>query len=237
MTDPSTTSAGGAAVASADLDRGLAAYRQMVLIRRFEEAAQALHQAGAIRGSQHQCIGQEATSVGVCQALHEDDVIFITYRGHGQALAKGMPPLALMAELLGRSIGCCGGYGGSMHLTDVEHGVMVGNAIVAAGLPMAVGAALTFQLERSRRVAVAFFGDGATNQGTFHEALNLASLWKAPVLFACENNLYSEMTPLAETTVVTDLVRRAAAVGVPGEAVDGNDVGSSSRPPHGRSRR
>jgi pyruvate dehydrogenase E1 component alpha subunit len=199
-------------------------YRTMLLIRRFEEQCVKLYQGGEIRGSLHPCIGQEATAVGACYALRRDDYITCTYRGHGQALAKGLDPKEAMAELLGRRTGCSQGKGGSMHFTDPRVGLLGENAIVGAGIPIAVGAALSAQLDRSDRVAVTFFGDGAVNQGVFHEALNLAAIWKAPVIFFCENNLYSEMTPIRAMVNVERLADRAAAYGMPGVTVDGYDV-------------
>ncbi len=200
------------------------AYRQMFIIRKFEEAIRDLYQQGKIRGSFHPCVGQEATAVGGCWPLRRDDAMSCTYRGHGHALAKGLSPRAAMAEMLGRATGCCKGKGGSMHFTDMPNGLLVANAIVAAGLPHAAGFALAAQMQGSDRVALAFFGDGAVNQGVFHETMNLAVVWNLPLILVCENNLYSEMTPYKETTSVHALRERAASYGMRAVIVDGNDV-------------
>jgi pyruvate dehydrogenase E1 component alpha subunit len=178
---------------------------------------------GEIRGSLHPCIGQEATAVGACYALRKDDYLTCTYRGHGQALAKGLDPKEAMAELLGRSTGCSKGKGGSMHFTDPDVGLLGENAIVGAGAPIAVGAALSAQLDGADRVSITFFGDGAVNQGAFAEALNLAAVWNAPVIFFCENNLYSEMTPIADMVNIEQLADRATGFGIPAVTVDGYD--------------
>jgi pyruvate dehydrogenase E1 component alpha subunit len=198
-------------------------YRMMLLIRRFEEQCVEFYKSGEIRGSLHPCIGQEATAVGACYALRKDDYMTCTYRGHGQALAKGLDPSEAMAELLGRRTGCSKGKGGSMHFTDPNIGLLGENAIVGAGVPIAVGAALSAQLDRTDRVSITFFGDGAVNQGVFAEALNLAAVWNAPVVFFCENNLYSEMTPIGEMVKLEQLADRAAGFGIPGVTVDGYD--------------
>jgi pyruvate dehydrogenase E1 component alpha subunit len=205
-------------------DRLLDAYRQMHIIRKFEETIRNLYQAGKIRGSFHACIGQEAVAVGCCWPLNRDDFISCTYRGHGQALAKGLSPRAAMAEMLGKATGCCKGKGGSMHFTDVSNGLLVSNAIVAGGIPHAAGVALAARMQRTAQVAVAFFGEGAVNQGVFHETLNIATVWKLPLILVCENNLYSEMTPYVETTSVVELHRRAASYGMASARIDGNDV-------------
>jgi TPP-dependent pyruvate/acetoin dehydrogenase alpha subunit len=200
------------------------AYRQMLIIRKFEETIRDLYQQGKIRGSFHPCVGQEATAVGGCWPLRQDDAMSCTYRGHGHALAKGLSPRAAMAEMLGRATGCCKGKGGSMHFTDNGHGLLVANAIVAAGIPHAAGVALAAQMQGNHRVALAFFGDGAVNQGVFHETMNMATVWKLPLILVCENNLYSEMTPYKETTSVHVLQERAASYGMYAVIVDGNDV-------------
>ena len=200
------------------------AYRRMALARQFEERCAELFQQGAIRGSLHLAIGQEATAAGASLALRDDDVLITNYRGHGHALAKGISPRAAMAEMLGKATGCSKGKGGSMHWTDAAHGLVPANAIVGGGFPMLAGIALAFKLDKTDRVAAAFFGDGSTNQGSFHESMNLASIWKAPAIFLCENNLYSEMTPISQTTPNKDLAERAAAYRIPAEIVDGNDV-------------
>jgi len=200
------------------------AYRQMLVIRKFEEAIRSLYQQGKIRGSFHPCVGQEATAVGSCWTLRKDDTMTCTYRGHGHAIAKGLNVRAAMAEMLGKATGCSKGKGGSMHFTDPSVGLLGANAIVAAGMPHAAGAALAAQLQKQDRVSVAFFGEGAVNQGVFHETLNLAAVWKLPVIFICENNLYSEMTPSRETTSEVETYKRAAAYGIEAFRVDGNDI-------------
>jgi TPP-dependent pyruvate/acetoin dehydrogenase alpha subunit len=200
------------------------AYRQMHVIRKFEETIRDLYQQGKIRGSFHPCVGQEATAVGGCWALRPDDYITCTYRGHGQALAKGLDVRSAMAEMLGKSTGCSKGKGGSMHFTDPSVGLLGANAIVAAGIPHAAGAALSAQMQGRDNVALAYFGEGAVNQGVFHETLNLAAIWKLPVILLCENNLYSEMTPIHETSSVSEMTRRGEAYGLPSVRIDGNDV-------------
>jgi len=198
--------------------------QEMLLIRRFEEMVEERFRAGELPGFLHVCIGQEAVAVGVCAALHDGDVIGSTHRAHGHVLANGTPPNEVMAELYGKVEGCSHGYGGSMHLYDIARGNMGANAVVGGGLPGMAGAALAFQLRREPRVAVAFFGDGATNIGTFHESLNLAQLWKLPVVFVCENNRWSESTPQSQHQPITDLTHRAQAFGMHAVHVDGQDV-------------
>ena len=205
-------------------DPRLAWYRRMVEIRLFEEKVQELFMTGLIQGTTHLCQGQEAVSVGAIAAMRADDVLTNTYRGHGQALARGMDPETAFAELMGRRTGGSRGVGGSMHFIDFSMGNIGSNAIVGAGLPIAVGAAMAFKFRGQDRVALTFFGDGATNIGTFHEALNMASVWSAPVVFIIENNLYGEYTPLRVTTPIDDLARRADPFGIPGVVVDGQDV-------------
>jgi pyruvate dehydrogenase E1 component alpha subunit len=202
----------------------LAWYRRMVEIRLFEEKVQELFMEGLVEGTTHLCQGQEAVSVGAIAALRDDDYLTITYRGHGHALARGVPMESCFAELMGRSTGCCNGVGGSMHFTDVSRGLLGAFAIIGAGLPVAVGAAMSAKLQGSDRVAITFMGDGGTNIGTFHEALNMASVWKAPVVFIVENNLYGEYSPLRDTTSVDDIAERAKANGLPGSIVDGQDI-------------
>ena len=199
-------------------------YREMLLIRRFEEKVEELFRAGDLPGFLHVAIGQEAIAVAVCRALEEGDVIASTHRAHGHTLAKGTPPEAVMAELYGKREGCSRGYGGSMHLYDVERGNLGANAVVGGGLPAIVGAALAFKLRGESRVAVAFFGDGATNIGTFHESLNLAQLWQVPALFVCENNRWAESTPASQQLAIEDLTQRAAAYGMEALRVYGQDV-------------
>jgi pyruvate dehydrogenase E1 component alpha subunit len=196
----------------------------MLEIRFFEEKVQELFMQSRIEGTTHLCQGQEAVSAGAISALEERDYLTITYRGHGHALARGMSAEAAFGELMGLTSGCCRGVGGSMHLTDFSRNLIGAFAIIGAGLPVAVGAAMSAKLRGSDAVALSLFGDGATNIGTFHEALNMASVWKAPVVFLVENNLYGEYSPLATTTAVRDLADRAAAHAMPGVIVDGQDV-------------
>jgi acetoin:2,6-dichlorophenolindophenol oxidoreductase subunit alpha len=196
----------------------------MLLIRRFEEKVEERFRAGDLAGFLHVAIGQEAIAIGVCRALAEGDVIASTHRAHAHALAVGTTPNALMAELYGKVEGCSRGYGGSMHLYDVERGLIGANAVVGGGLPAITGAALSFKLRGRPNVAVAFFGDGATNIGTFHESLNLAQLWKVPAVFVCENNGYAESTPAWQQLPITDLAQRAVAFGMHTIEVDGQDV-------------
>ena len=205
-------------------DRLPGAYRQMHVIRKFEETIRDLYMQGRIRGSFHPCVGQEATAVGACLALRQEDAMSCTYRGHGQAIAKGLSVRAAMAEMLGKATGCSKGKGGSMHFTDPSVGLLGANAIVAAGIPHAAGAALAAKMQQRDTVALAFFGEGAVNQGVFHETLNLAVIWHLPLILVCENNLYSEMTPSHETTSTPQTYQRAAAYGMPAQQVDGNDV-------------
>ena len=205
-------------------DRLPDAYRQILVIRKFEECIRDLYQQGKIRGSFHPCVGQEATAVGGCWALRRDDYMTCTYRGHGQAIAKGLSVRAAMAEMLGKATGCSKGKGGSMHFTDPSVGLLGANAIVAAGLPLATGAALASKIEKRDQVALTFFGEGAVNQGVFFETLNLAVIWKLPVIFVCENNRYSEMTPSHETTSNVETYKRGESFGMPAMVVDGNDV-------------
>jgi TPP-dependent pyruvate/acetoin dehydrogenase alpha subunit len=199
-------------------------YRTMVRIRLFEEKVQELFMTGQIQGTTHLCQGQEAVSVGAIAAMRPGDVQTNTYRGHGEALALGMDPEVAFAELMGRTTGGSGGVGGSMHLIDFSKGNIGANAIVGAGLPIAVGAAVGFQMQGKPNVAMTFFGDGATNIGTFHEALNMAAVWSAPVVFIIVNNLYGEYSPLRATTPIDDLARRADPYGMPGVIADGQDI-------------
>lgn len=196
----------------------------MMRIRLFEEKVQELFMSGQIQGTTHLCQGQEAVSVGAITAMRPGDVQTNTYRGHGEALALGMEPETAFAELMGRTSGGSGGVGGSMHLIDFSKGNIGANAIVGAGLPIAVGAAVAFQMQRKPNVALTFFGDGATNIGTFHESLNMAAVWKAPVVFIITNNLYGEYSPVRATTPLDDLARRADPFGMPGVIVDGQDI-------------
>ncbi|MCS7061473.1 MAG: thiamine pyrophosphate-dependent dehydrogenase E1 component subunit alpha [Anaerolineae bacterium] len=206
------------------LEQLLAMYERMKLIRAFEEAVVQLYVAGEVRGSFHPSIGQEATAVGGCFALAPDDYMTCTYRGHNACIAKGIDVNAAMAEMLGKRAGVSKGKGGSMHWTEPAIGLLGENAIVGAGVPIAAGAALTAQLDRSGRVALAYFGDGAINQGMFLETLNLAQLWKLPLILVCENNLYAEMTPLDRSNPHQSIAERAAGFAMRAVTVDGNDV-------------
>jgi acetoin:2,6-dichlorophenolindophenol oxidoreductase subunit alpha len=208
-----------------DTDTRIRLYRTMVECRRFEVRAQELFFEGLVRGTTHLGVGQEAVAAGFAGAMRQDDYTFCTYRGHNHTLARGVPMAPIFAELFGRATGLLGGKGGSMHLTSVPHGVMGSYAIIGAHLPIALGAAWSAQYRRSGQVAVCFFGDGTTNIGAFHEALNMAAVWKAPVVFVCENNLYMEYTPIgAVTAVPRPAADRAAAYGLEPITVDGNDV-------------
>ena len=209
---------------AAGTDRRVGWYHQMWTIRLFEEKVQELFMNGLIQGTTHLCQGQEAVSVGAIAAMHKGDVQTNTYRGHGEALALGMTPETGFAELMGRATGGSKGVGGSMHFIDTSLGNIGANAIVGAGLPIAVGAALSFKLQGKPFGALTFFGDGATNIGTFHEALNMAAVWKTPVVFIITNNLYGEYSPQMTTTSTVDLARRADPHGMPGIVVDGQDV-------------
>ena len=210
--------------AAPDLETALAIYRTMVECRDFETRAQELYFEGLVRGTTHLGVGQEAVAAGVAAVMRPDDWTFCTYRGHNHTLARGTPMGPILAELFGRGTGLLGGKGGSMHLTSVEHGVMGSYAIVGAHLPIALGAAWSAQYRGTEQVAACFFGDGATNIGAFHEALNMAAVWKAPVVFVCENNQYMEYTPIASVTAVPrPAADRASAYGLEAIVVDGND--------------
>lgn len=202
----------------------LGLHRQMVLIREFEERVKMLFLEGTMPGTIHQYQGQEACAVGVCAALRGDDVITSTHRPHGHAIAKGVGVHAMMAELFGKRTGCCKGKGGSMHLGDLSKGMVPAVAIVGGGLPIATGIGLAFKMRKEDRVAVAFMGDGATNEGTFHESLNMASLWALPVVYVVENNKYGASTHVSRSMKVERIAERAAAYRMPGATVDGNDV-------------
>ena len=202
----------------------LETYRQMLAIRFFEDEVMRLFMLNLVRGSTHLCQGQEAVAVGACGALQTGDTMTCTYRGHGAILAMGAPLDRTMAEILGKAEGLCRGKGGSMHLTDVSVGALGSFAIVGAHLPFATGAALAAQYLGTGAVSLTFFGDGTTNIGAFHEALNLAAIWKLPVVFVCENNLYGEYSPVASTTPIERLADRAAAYAMASDRVDGNDV-------------
>jgi TPP-dependent pyruvate/acetoin dehydrogenase alpha subunit len=198
--------------------------KQMMLIRRFEEKVKLLYNQGLIAGAIHLYIGQEAVAVGVCQALKGRDYVFSTHRGHGHAIAKGCDLKRMMAELMGRKTGLCGGHGGSMHLFDRSKGLMGGNGIVGGGIPLSLGAAFTSQYRDTEQVSVVFFSDGAANQGTFSESLNLAALFQLPVVLVCENNCYAATTPVTLSTARLDFPARALSYGVQSDCVNGNDV-------------
>ena len=217
--------------------------RLMYRIRAFEERVKTLYDyhsfqrkgdlaadeydvqvSGVIAGAAHLAIGQEAAEVGVCAALEPDDYVASTHRGHGHAIAKGADLKPMMAELMGKATGYCGGYGGSMHILCSELGLLGGNGIIGAQIPLATGAAFSARYRGTKQVAVAFFSDGASSQGTFHEALNIASLWKLPVLYVCENNLYAATTPASIALSIPDIADKASAYGIPGKIVDGQDV-------------
>ena len=205
-------------------EKQLEMLRSMQTIRRFEERASDDYRSGAIYGVVHCYIGEEAVAVGVCSALNRDDQIISTHRGHGHCLAKGADMKRMMAELYGRQSGYCKGKGGSMHIADFSIGMLGANGIVAGGIPIVTGAGLAAQLEGKGRVAVSFFGDGASNAGPFHESINIAAKWKLPMLYVCENNLYAAGTAAADTLAHGDVAARAAGYGIPGVIVDGNDV-------------
>jgi pyruvate dehydrogenase E1 component alpha subunit len=207
-----------------DREHGLLLLREMLRIRRFEERAAEQYSLTRIRGFLHLYIGEEAVGVGVMQALTPDDAVVATYREHGQALARGLPAASLMAEMFGKATGCSRGRGGSMHFFDVSRRFYGGNAIVGGGLPIAVGLALADRMQERSRVTACFFGDGAVAEGEFHESLNLAALWRLPVLFLCENNEYAMGTSIAQELAMPDIHLRAESYGIPAESVDGMDV-------------
>jgi acetoin:2,6-dichlorophenolindophenol oxidoreductase subunit alpha len=208
-----------------DAERLLDLYEQMAVIRGTEKAAHDLFLAGLVKGTTHLAAGHEAVAVGASAALRPDDYVFATYRGHHHAMARGASPAECLAELMSKATGVCKAKGGSMHLTKASAGMLGSYAIVGAHLPLAAGAAWSARLRGSGQVAVAFFGDGATNIGAFHEALNLASVWSLPVLFICENNLYMEYTPIGSVTAADHpAAGRAGSYRLPAEVVDGNDV-------------
>ena len=199
-------------------------YRQMVRIRRFEEELYRLFLKRPMPGSMHQYIGEEAVAVGVCAHLTREDYVTSTHRGHGHCIAKGVDLGAIMAEMFAKKTGCCKGMGGSMHIADFSVGMLGANGIVGAGIPIATGAAWTCQLRYPGRVSVVFFGEGASNEGAFHEGINLAAVWKLPAVFVCENNLYNFSVHYKRTTPIDNVADRAAAYGIPGMVVDGMDL-------------
>jgi pyruvate dehydrogenase E1 component alpha subunit len=209
---------------SADSARSRALLRDMLFIRRFEEKCAELYAEQKIRGFLHLYVGEEAVAVGVCAALAPDDAVVATYREHGHALARGVSAGAVLAEMYGKLEGCCRGRGGSMHLFDASRRFYGGNAIVAGGLPIAVGLALADRMQGRSRLTACFFGEGAVAEGEFHESMNLAALWRLPLLFCCENNLYAMGTALARSESQLDLCVKAASYGVPAWPVDGMDV-------------
>ena len=202
----------------------LTLYRQMVQIRRFEEELFRLFLKRPMPGSMHQYIGQEAVAVGVCAHLAKEDYVTSTHRGHGHCIAKGVEIKAIMAEMFAKKTGCCKGMGGSMHIADFGVGMLGANAIVGAGIPIATGAGWSCKARYPGRVSVAFFGEGAANEGAFHEGINLAAVWRLPVVFVCENNLYNFSVHYKKTMLLDNVADRAAAYGIPGQVVDGMDL-------------
>ena len=211
------------ATGSYDAKFVLGLYRRMLLIRKFEERVKYLFLEGIMPGTIHQCNGQEASAVGVCAALEPDDVITSTHRPHGHALSKGLTAAEAMAELFGRTTGCCNGKGGSMHLGDLAKGIVPAVAIVGGGIPIATGMALAFKMRKEPRVAVCFMGDGATNEGAFHEGLNMGAIWDLPVVYVVENNLYGASMPVAKAMKTKTISERGCAYGIPGMTTDGNN--------------
>jgi len=202
----------------------LTLYRQMVQIRRFEEELFRLFLNRPMPGSMHQYVGQEAVAVGVCAHLAKEDYVTSTHRGHGHCIAKGVEIKAIMAEMFAKKTGCCKGMGGSMHIADFGVGMLGANAIVGAGIPIATGAGWSCKARYPGRVSVAFFGEGAANEGAFHEGINLAAVWRLPVVFVCENNLYNFSVHYKKTMLLDNVADRAAAYGIPGQVVDGMDL-------------
>lgn len=205
-------------------ERFLNLYRKLSMIRRFEEKVDELFRQGKIKGAIHVSVGEEAVAVGVAEALKEKDLVMATHRGHGHCIAKGGDISRMMAELFGRSTGYCRGKGGSMHIIDVKKGMLGAVGIVGAGLPIATGVGVAIKMQKTRQVCVCLFGDGASNGGMFHEALNVAALWKLPIVFVCENNLYGLSVSMKKSSAVKDIAVRAKAYDIPGAVVDGMDV-------------
>ncbi len=205
-------------------EKHLDMYLKMVQTRRFEEMAAKLFIQGKVHGTAHFCIGEEATGIGVCAGLENDDYILQTHRGHNQGIGKNMDINRMMAEFLGKETGYCKGKGGCMHIADFSKGSLGANGIVGGGIPLAVGAALTQKYKKKDNITVGFFGDGAANEGAFHESLNLASVWKLPVLFVCTNNYYGMSTHLSKSMNIKDISIRADSYGIKGMALDGNDI-------------
>lgn len=202
----------------------VACYERMVEIREFEKITNAFFAAGAIRGTTHLAVGQEALALGIASTIKPADVLAGTYRSHAIALALGLTPHSVLGEIMGKATGCCGGVGGSMHMCDTTVGLLPTSAIIGGGMPIAAGAALAFQVQKSNNVGIALFGDGATNIGAFHESLNLASIWKLPVIFICDNNIYGEYSRIDKTTPIEDLHIRAESYAMPHLAIDGMDI-------------
>jgi len=207
-----------------DRDALIELYTAMVRIRSFEDTTKELYLQDQVRGTIHVSQGQEAVAAGACFALRSDDYVLTTHRGHGHCIAKGVSPKALLAEILGRATGCCHGRAGSLHAFDASVGVLGAAAVVGAGIPIATGVGLGIRMLGEDRVVLNFFGDGASNQGTFHEAINLGAVWKLPVIYVCENNQIADTTPFRETIAIESIADRAAGYGIPGKVVDGNDV-------------
>ncbi|HDN05605.1 pyruvate dehydrogenase (acetyl-transferring) E1 component subunit alpha [Candidatus Bathyarchaeota archaeon] len=199
-------------------------YRKMFEIRSFEEKVFELYAQNMVPGTIHLYAGEEAVAVGVCSNLRKDDYITSTHRGHGHCIAKGADPKRIMAEILGKKTGYCKGKGGSMHIADFKVGMLGATAVVGAGIPIAMGAGLSIKLRGTDQVVACFFGEGASNQGTFHEGINMAAIWKLPVIFVCENNLYAMGTRQSRVMLIENIADRAASYGIPGVTVDGNDV-------------
>ena len=202
----------------------LALYKKMLTVRAFEEKAGEFFGKNLIPGFIHLSIGEEASSVGTCCVLNDDDYVASTHRGHGHLIAKGADPKRMFAELLGRTTGYCKGKGGSMHIADFSIGILGANGVVGGGFPIIIGAGLSIKLRESNQVGVVFFGDGAANRGTFHEAANMAAIWKLPVIFVCENNLYASTTPADYSLAGGSVAGRASAYGIPGDVANGNDI-------------
>ncbi len=202
----------------------LSLLEKMLMVRAFEEKAGELFQQNLIPGFIHLSIGEEASSVGTCSVLRPDDYVASTHRGHGHLIAKGADPQLMFAELFGKATGYCKGKGGSMHIADFSLGILGANGVVGGGFPIIVGAGLSIKLRNTDQIGVVFFGDGAANRGTFHEAANMAAIWKLPVIFVCENNLYASTTPVAYSLAGGSVAARASAYGIPGHITDGNDI-------------
>jgi len=199
-------------------------YEKMLHVRGFEEKVAYFFSMGMIHGTTHLYVGEEGAAVGACCALEDKDLITSTHRGHGHCIGKGIDLNKMMAELLGKETGYCKGKGGSMHIADLIRGNLGANGVVGGGIPIAVGAALTTKMKNIDRVVVCFFGDGAANQGSFHESLNLASVWNLPVIFICENNLYGMSVPVSKSMKIENIADRGTAYGIPGKVIDGNDA-------------